>query len=193
MRQVRCAAWPSGSHAVSCARAADAGSAVRTWAAQIGTGRASVAREYAGRDLQVQAWHWALARQARDGCKASPTGTARNHPSTPPAARPLTTRKGTTMITHDQTWALPHGNTLVPSSWQATLQACSCRALVLTVSERHSKRPTMHRSRARSPSRERGSSPPAGRVEPPPHDPGAWTPTPAEAIAPPDVACQVKG
>ena len=37
-----------------------------------------------------------------------------------PAACPLTTRKETTMITHDPRWSLPRGNTLVPSRWQAT-------------------------------------------------------------------------
>ena len=41
------------------------------------------------------------------------------HPRTPPAC-PLTTRKDTTMITHDPRWSLPRGNTLVPSRWQAT-------------------------------------------------------------------------
>ena len=36
-------------------------------------------------------------------------------------ACPLTTRKETTMITHDPRWSLPRGNTPVPSRWQATV------------------------------------------------------------------------
>ena len=35
---------------------------------------------------------------------------------------PLTTRKETTMITHDLRWSLPRGNPLVPSRWQATVR-----------------------------------------------------------------------
>jgi hypothetical protein len=48
------------------------------------------------------------------------TDDARKQPSTTLAASPLTTRKETTMITHDPGWSLPHGITLVPSRWQAT-------------------------------------------------------------------------
>jgi hypothetical protein len=32
----------------------------------------------------------------------------------------LTNTKETTMITHDQRWSHPRGNTPVPSRWQAT-------------------------------------------------------------------------
>jgi hypothetical protein len=37
------------------------------------------------------------------------------------------------MISHDARWPLPHGNTLVPSRWQATGGARAVSAFVLAV------------------------------------------------------------
>jgi hypothetical protein len=82
MRQVRRAAEGSRASkrgAPSGARRVDASPAVPAWAVRRDRDRVRAARDGAGRELQLQAWRWALARQARDGSLPSGKDIAGQH------------------------------------------------------------------------------------------------------------------